>query len=155
MPKLELSTSVSAPRERVFEVFSDLRGAAGRIPDITKMEVITEGPVGEGTRWRETRVMFKKEHTEEMWISAFEPPDSYTVQADTCGADYFTTFTFTPAGEGTRVDVRFRSNARTLGGWLMAPLGFLFKGMLRKCLEKDLAALKQAAESPPVPSVST
>ena len=44
------------------------------IPDITALEMLSEGPFGEGTRWRETRVMFKKEAVEEMWVTGFPPP---------------------------------------------------------------------------------
>ena len=64
MADITVSTHVYAPLERVFEVYTQIDKAAERIPGITDLEVLSEGPFGEGTRWRETRVMFKKKATE-------------------------------------------------------------------------------------------
>ena len=58
MAQFTLKKHIEAPPERVFEVVTDLRGAPERIRGITKMEVLTEGPIGGGTRYRETRIMF-------------------------------------------------------------------------------------------------
>ena len=65
MSVLTVETHVAAPQERVFNVYTQLDRLAGRIPTITAVEVLTDGPFGEGTRWRETRVVMKKEATEE------------------------------------------------------------------------------------------
>lgn len=66
MADISASTHVSAPVERVFEVYTEIHKAAERLPDIIALEVLSEGPFGEGTRWRETRVIMKKKATEEM-----------------------------------------------------------------------------------------
>jgi len=65
---------IEAPREVVFDAALDLHSAAENIGAITKMEVLTDGPIGLGTRFRETRVMFRKEATELMEITVFERP---------------------------------------------------------------------------------
>lgn len=54
MPTLTATTHVAAHAARVFEVFTDLPRAAERIPAITKIEMLTEGPFRVGTRWRES-----------------------------------------------------------------------------------------------------
>ena len=56
---------VTRPVEDVFAVFTDLHRAAERIRGIERLEVLTDGPVGKGTRFRETRIMFRREATEE------------------------------------------------------------------------------------------
>ena len=61
-----MTRHVSAPQAMVFEYVTDLRRAPERISGITKMEVLTEGPIRAGTRFKETRMMFKRECTEEM-----------------------------------------------------------------------------------------
>ena len=48
---------VEAPVEKTFAVYSDVTNAAGRIKGIRKIELLTPGPVGVGTKFRETRVM--------------------------------------------------------------------------------------------------
>ena len=60
-----MSEHVTAPREVVFEVAADFHNAAElNIQGIDSLEVLTDGPIGVGTRFRETRVMMGKSSTE-------------------------------------------------------------------------------------------
>ena len=147
MTALIVSTRVAAPIERVFEVYTEIDKAAQRIPDITSLEVLSEGPFAEGTRWRETRVMFKKEATEEMWVTGFNPPQSYTVEAESHGMHYETLFSFAPDGDGTRVTWNFSGTPMTLGTKLMSPIfNLLLGGTMKKCMLRDLEALRDVCE---------
>jgi len=147
MADITVSTHVSAPIERAFEVYTDLENAVERIPDITALEVLSEGPFGNGTRWRETRVMFKKEATEEMWVTGFDPPKSYSVEAESHGMHYSTLFTFTPDGNGTKVSWNFSGTAQTTGAKIMAPIfNVLMKGTMKKCMLRDLEALRDVCD---------
>jgi len=150
MSSLSVSTHVSAPVERVFAVYTDIGKAAERIPDIVAVELLTEGPFRVGTRWRETRVMFKKQATEEMWVTSVDPPRSYTVEAESHGMRYSTRFSFVPDGAGTEVRWDFASTPQTLGTKLLSPvLDLLMKGTMKKCMLRDLEALRGVAESNP------
>ncbi len=149
MPTVTLSKHINAAPETVFALGTDLANAPGRVKGIVKLELLTPGPVGVGTRFRETRVMFGKEATEEMTISAFDPPRSYETKARSCGAEYHSILRFVPDGGGTRVDVEFRMRAVSFFAKLLTPLAFLMKGMLRKCLDQDMEDIKKAAEGVP------
>ena len=95
--------------------------------------MLSEGPFGEGTRWRETRMMFKKESTEEMWVSSFDPPKSYTVDAESHGMKYSTRFLFEPQEGGTQVSWEFTGTPQSLGAKLMSPLfNVMLKGTMKK-----------------------
>lgn len=147
MSELTVSTNVAAPIDRVFAVYTDIGKAAERIPAITSLEVLSEGPFGEGTRWRETRLMFKKEATEEMWVTGFNPPQSYTVEAESHGSRYSTLFQFTPEGTGTKVTWTFSATATSLGAKILSPIfNVLFKGTMIKCMRGDLEALRDVCE---------
>ena len=147
MAAITVSTHVSAPLERVFEVYTEIDKAAERVPAIVALEVLSEGPFGEGTRWRETRVMLKKQATEEMWVTDFDPPKSYTVDAESHGMHYSTVFSFTPDGDGTAVSWSFSGTAQTLGTKIMSPIfNVLMKGMMKKCMLSDLEALRDVCE---------
>lgn len=61
---LNCSVRIRGTQQAVFEAISDLEHAAERIGAIKEIEMLTDGPVGKGTRWRETRLMFGKECTE-------------------------------------------------------------------------------------------
>ncbi len=148
MPSLTIERTVNAPAAHVFARYTDLPNAAAMIPAIKKLDILTPGPVGKGTRFRETRVMFGKEATETMEITAFDPPRAYTIEGDSCGSHYSTTFTFAPAGGGaaTRMTMHFVCRAQTLTAKLLAPLSLLMMGFMRKALEGDVDAMKAAAE---------
>jgi carbon monoxide dehydrogenase subunit G len=152
MTVIQVSTTIDAPIETVFALFSDLEHAPERIKAIKKLELLTPGPVGVGTRFRETRVLFGKEATEEMYFTVFEPSRRYEVRADSCGAAYRSVYEFRPQGSGTVVDVTFEARPVTLFAKLMAPVAFLMKGMLKKCLTADVEDLKRFAEAKAVPA---
>jgi len=150
MASIETSITIDAPREEVFALFSDFHHLTDRISAIVRSELITDGPIGVGTRFRETRVMFGKEHTEEMEITEFVPDERYSVEAQSCGSHYLTTFQFSDEGGGTRVDMRFDATPRTLGAKIFAPI--MARLMLKSCLrlfEKDMQELKAACEGKP------
>lgn len=148
MAMYEYSTHIDAPLERVFAVAADIPHAADRISGITKVEMETDGAVGVGTRFRETRVMFGKEHTETLEVTAFDPPRSYSVGCDSCGVVWDSTFTFTADGGGTRVELVMTSKPSTFAakviGAITAPM---MRKSMEKCINSDLADLKRACET--------
>ena len=147
MGPLVVSETIAAPPERVFALATDLHGAADRLSGIESIEVLTDGGFGVGTRWRETRKMMGKSATEEMWITACDPPRSYTAEAESCGCHYTSTLTFEPSGDETVVTFTFEGRPMTLLARLMAPLGTLMAGGLKKMIAEDLADLGRAATS--------
>ena len=156
MVNVSTSIRINAPQQRVFELFTDLRSAAGRIKAIDKMEVLTDGPIGKGTRFTETRSMFGRAQTETMEITEWKPPHSYTVSAYTCGTRYNTTFSFEAEGSGGRatiIDVTFTAIAMTTLAKLMSFMLKMMTAVCRKMIEKDLADLKAAAEASTQPDL--
>jgi hypothetical protein len=147
--RVTVSKDVAAPPERTFALFTDIAGAPGRVTGILKVEMLTPGPTAVGTRWRETRKMFGKEATEEMWVTALEPARRIVVESDSCGARMVSTFTFERTPAGSRVTMDLASTPRTFGAKMFAWLGYLFQGMAKKMIAKDLDDLAKAAEKPP------
>ncbi len=138
MSNFSISRVLPGAPERVFQILTDFPNAAKNIGGIERVEMLTEGPVGPGTRFRETRVFMKKEATEEMEVVGWDPPRSYTLGAFSCGCDFRTQVSFVPEGDGTRVTMDFESTPRTLAAKLSAPLGALMMGPMKKCIEQDL-----------------
>ena len=135
---IELSQHVDAPPDRCFAVWTDFEHAAQIIDAIKKIEVLTPGPVGVGTKFAQTRTMFGKASTETLEVTGYEPDRSVTVEAESCGARYVCVFTFTPDGAGTRVRLTVDTQARTLLAKLMAPLGCLMAGTMKKMMQQEL-----------------
>ena len=132
--------------DAVFRTLTDLEHAAEHVSGIKKLELLTDGPVGLGTRFRETRMMFKKEATEEMEITAFDPGRSYTVECESCGCHYSTEIRCEPQGAGTEVTMDMHYRPLTFMAKMMTPLGILMSGSLKKLFEKDLEDLKRHSE---------
>ena len=156
MARFTTTKRIEAPQAAVFGVFSDLDRAEDRLSGVVRLERLTDGPVGKGTRFRETRVMFKKEATEVLEITDFEPPQRYTVGCESCGCLYTTTFHFVPNGNVTDVEVEMEARPVSFMAKLTAPLmGLMFSKAMQKCFDKDLEELKQAAEAagPSAPEV--
>ncbi len=147
MSTLNLSTTVAAPLSQVFQAFADFEKADAIIDSIVRIEMLTDGPVGVGTRFSETRVMFGKEATEEMEVTAFAPDRLITVSADSCGSRFDSTFRFMPEGSGTRVDMEMVIRPVTLMAKLMWPIGWLMKGTMKKMMQSDMDQVKAACES--------
>ncbi len=145
--KVTASTTVSAPRSEVFAVFADIEHAAERIAGITKLEILSETKSGLGLRWRETRTMFGKEATEEMEMTVFEEPTRYVVEAESHGTHYTSTFEFGDGASGScDVSFSFEGKPLSIAAKLFTPLGYLFKGSMRKMLLKDMTDLKSFIE---------
>lgn len=142
---------IAAPRDRVWEALTDLHGMPGTLSGVTRVEVLTEGPFQTGTRWIETRKMFGKEATEEMWVTACQAPSRYVVEAESRGAHYVSEFTVREAGPGRTV-VRMTFSARPprgVGGLLAKLLGGLGRRAVAKAVERDLADVAKAVEQRP------
>jgi hypothetical protein len=108
---------------------------------------LTEGPVGVGTRFRETRIMFKKEATEIMEISVFDRPSRYVHLAESHGTKYVTTYELTPEGSGTRLVRSFQADPQTFFAKLLSLAFALFMKACIREIEKDMDDLKMLCES--------
>lgn len=143
--QIHVSRTIPAAPEQVFAAATDVVGAPRRIDGIESTELLTDGPVGLGTRFRETRVMFGKEATEEMEVVGFDPPRSWSLAAESCGCKYLTEIRFVPDGAGTRIEMDFGGEPQTflarIMGAVMAPL---MRGTMVKCLEQDLESLERS-----------
>ena len=146
MASITVTKEINAPIAHVFSVLSNIPEAEKTISGITKIEMLTDGPVGVGTRWKETRVMFGKEAAEEMEITEFNPNRNYVVEAESCGAHFRTDLRFHDKGSGTLVEMEISTQPVTFMAKLMSPLGYFMKDMMVKCLEKDLEDSKRACE---------
>lgn len=146
MPEIQISETIAASPEAVFDALTDLEGTADRIQGIESLEVLTEGPVGVGTRFRETRTMFGREATEEMEFSVFERPGRYVLVAESHGMRYETEHLVEAVDGGSRVTLRFQGEPQTTGAKIMSAMSGLFMGAARKAMQQDLADLKRSLE---------
>lgn len=145
-----LTQHVNASTDKVWAVISDIPGSAATLSGITSIQMLSQGPYGEGTRWKETRTMMGRAETVEMWVARADPPRSTTVKAVQGPTDYTTRFTLVERDGGTDLTLTFSAdvlNPSRMTGLLMALFGKLGMRITRKALAKDLAEIAAKAES--------
>lgn len=142
---------IHADPQAVWRVITDLDHAADVLSGVVSVERVEGDGYDVGVRWRETRRMFGKEATEEMWVSAVDEPRSTTVSSESAGTVYTTVFRCEPSDLGTVLTVEFTGVAGNAGlghklAWAL--FGRLGLKATRKVLEQDLADIANAAEGP-------
>ena len=145
-----LTQHINASPEKVWAVLSDIPGSAGTLSGINAIQMLSEGPYGEGTRWKETRTMMGRQETVEMWVSQADPPRSTTVKALQSGADYTTRFNLAERDGGTDLTLTFGAEVlkpTLVSKVAMALFGKIGMSITRKALSKDLAEIAAKAES--------
>ncbi|MDH3284327.1 MAG: SRPBCC family protein [Acidobacteriota bacterium] len=147
MASISVRRHIAAPVDEVFARASDFARAPDVIEGIAKVEMLTGGPVGQGTRFRETRIMFGREAIEEMEVTAFDPPRRYALGCENHGCRYHSELRFTPSGSGTDVEMSFDATPLTTIAKIMSlVMRPMMRSLAKTCL-KDLDDLKSALES--------
>lgn len=137
--EISLSKIIAAPTQRVWGVITDIKNADKNISGIKSVEILhqpSEGVIG--LKWKETRIMFGKEATETMWITAAENGKWYQTRAESHGAVYISRLTVEASGEGSLLTFSFTSQPLTMGAKLMSLMSFMFMGSIKKMLQQDL-----------------
>ena len=153
MSEITLTRVISASPERVWEVLTDLEHAAQTLSGVTSVQLMTDGPYAVGTRWRETRTMFGRSATEEMWVAECDPLRRTEVRAESGGVAFVTQFQLMLLTDGTETELSMRFAADTtkssgLQSVAMKMFGRFAARASRKSLEQDLADIAAAAETP-------
>lgn len=132
----------------MWEALTDLGDMPQVLSGVTHVEVLTAGVFGVGTRWRETRRMFGKEATEEMWVTASEPPERYVVEAESHGTHYISEWQLRAEGpSATTVRMTFTGVASGgVTGLLAKILGGVGARAVSKAVAKDLDDVAVAVE---------
>ena len=146
MAKAIMSVAIARPVEDVFRVLTDPTLAPRWAANAIKGELITEGPVGIGSR-RRAVVKGPLGRTMEsvMEVTEFEPNRALALRliSASWGGRGRTGYTLASEGDATRVDWT----------WEMQPGGFLkpfavpFMAVFKRLFQRDLENLKAMMES--------
>jgi uncharacterized protein YndB with AHSA1/START domain len=147
--EISLHEEFNAPVEKVFAAFTDVPGAQKWMPNLVKMEMLTDGAYGLGTKWRETRKMLGTQASEVFEVTSFTPGKRIELYIDgSLGSskrgEYRFTYEFQEQNGKTLMNL---SGSVTGMGVIGALFGWFFKGMIRRMIKKDHEAFRKYVES--------
>lgn len=146
------SVTIDRPADKVFTFIEDPANVPKWLEGVVSIEPLTEGPMRAGWRFKETRMIGKRESSAVIEVREHEgprqgkqPPYRHRAGATIMGVDAVYDFTFHSLdGVRTRVDVVAEVKATNM-------LGKLFVGIAAKGMEKQdsemLDRLKRSLET--------
>ncbi|WRP07277.1 SRPBCC family protein [Rossellomorea aquimaris] len=150
----EVKRNFQVSKEVAYRSLLDLDAAKDWMQGLVEIERIDEGPLREGSQWRETRKMFGKEASEYFVVVELKEPDKIVLQCDgtkgTTGKGEFI-FTYLLTSSGAQTEVTLLGEIRGLTG-LSKWFGKLMAGVLKKACAKDLDSLRDYLEKNKVAS---
>jgi hypothetical protein len=143
-----VEVEINGTKEAIWNVISDIENSQKNIRGIQKIEILEQASEGIlGLKWRETRIMFGKEATEDMWISHAEANSYYKTRAESHGAVYITTMRIEEKKASCILSMAFESESLSFMAKIM---NVIFGGMMKKSTEKalleDLNDIKSVVE---------
>ena len=132
-----LRSTLDAKPQAVFDVLADVDGAKQWIPEIQDIRRVTDGPLGVGSTWIETRRSKdgKRTFVTTIRVTEFTPGEAFAIAVDEKRATMAFRFGLVQKGKGT--EVTYEAKGRLKG--LFAP----FSGKLVKAMESEDADILQ------------
>lgn len=137
--------NIDSPMGKVFQTIANPNQFAAAIPDIVRIEIISDTKTGVGTRFRETRKMNGKEAVAEMEITEFVENQRVRLAADMAGTDWDSRFELAQQETNVRLELHLLAKSRTLLSRLATPL---MMNMISKAIEGDMDHVKAHCERP-------
>lgn len=144
MKAITAARTIDAPVDAVFRTVADIGNFAKAVPQIKKVEFLSESRCGAGTRFRETRVMSGREASVELEVTEYVENQRIRLVADAGGTIWDTTFQVKPANGKTELTMSMDARAHT---WLARFFNPLIRGMVVKGVEADMDSVKRHCES--------
>ena len=146
MASTDVGVTIARPVEDVFTVLTDPTLSPKWAANALSGELLTDGPPRVGSRRRVVvKGMFGGTMESVMEVTELEPNRAVALKliSASWGGTGRTRYTFTPVGEGTRIDWRWEMEP---GGW-MRPFAGPFMSLFGRAFQKDLDNLKAMMES--------
>lgn len=135
---------IQAPRDKVFRALSETEEYSRAVPEIVKVEILSEQSRGAGTKFRETRRMHNREVSSELEVTEYREPELIRFATVTAGTLWETTFRLLDKGQRVEVRTEVTATPRSIGGRIAV---LLLNGLVCKGIESDLKAIQKFVES--------
>ena len=149
-----MNTSVSAGQlfntsvGETWKTIADIESYPDRTSSYTEINLINNHLSGLGARWRLTRTVWGRVHTQTMEVVEWEPTTSMTLRGAEAGTEYETRYLFVPVDDGTEVKATFTVTPTNIYGRAVVRLmGKKLMASSREALADILAELSASSGS--------
>jgi carbon monoxide dehydrogenase subunit G len=139
----ETEVFVNRPQQEVFDFMSDPANDAKWQSGNQGTELISDGPIGVGTKKRSSGRFLGRKIDTQLVFTAWDPPDRYAIKAVSGPIPLESTVEFETTEDGTRVAMHGSAEA---GGFFKLAEGMVGRQFLKQ-MNSDFEALKQLLES--------
>lgn len=141
MTRTAITRTINAPVEAVFEAVANISKFTEAVPQIMRVDFLTESRGGVGTRFRETRKMRGREASTVLEVTEYVRNKHVRLVSDAGGTVWDSLFTVAPVGDGesTRLDLVMEARPYRLMARVFVPL---MRGVVAKAVAEDMDAVK-------------
>ena len=143
MVRITVTRGINAPVDLIFKAVSDIEQLPEVVPEVVKTEFLSEVRSGMGTRFRETRLMNRKESVTELEVTEYVANDRVRMIADSHGTVWDSVFTVKAIVAKSELTLTMDAKAYKLIPRLLNPF---LKGLFKKGLEKHMDEVKAYCE---------
>jgi hypothetical protein len=144
---VEAQVTIDGSKSAIWAAITNIEHFTELLSGVEKIEIVEKPGTGlVGLRWRETRMLFGKPATVEKWITDAVENESYNTRAEDSGFVFITTNRLSESGGGITLTASHESKPQGIVTRLKALPMFLFKGVIKKAILKDLNDIKTAVE---------
>jgi len=144
---LTLQELISAPRERVWSIITDVERAANYLEGVKAIDIIEQPDTGlVGLTWLVKRVVFGKPIAETLSITAANPQQWYEVTTTGGEATCQSRISLDEQRGAILLSMELSITPRSAQGKMTAPLSKLIERTIRRTLEQDLRSIRLVAE---------
>jgi hypothetical protein len=129
-PAFSDKTTIDRPITEVFEFISDLRNGPKMNEDILNVEKLTDGPIGVGSKFKETKVIRGRNTEAMIEVVQYEATTAFSAQSEVNGLKVTYHYQLSEGNNGTIV--KFHCEVKT-SGLIMS----ITKPLIIKILKKE------------------
>lgn len=143
MPAFSDEVTIPQPKDEVFAFAVNMDNFTEVMPNVVKVEKVTEGPVGVGTQYKETREIRGREASSTIEVVDYVSNEKYSVESALEGLRTVYHYRFSESNGETKIRFECEIHAFTFKMKLVKPL---FKRIMKKEDGDHLQNMKKAIE---------
>ena len=145
MTRIVATRTIQAPMDAVFKTVADIHRFSQAIPEIVRVEMLSDVKQGIGTRFRETRRMKGREVATELEVIEYVENERVRMVADDGhGTVWDTVFAVRPKNSLTELTLIMDAKSYKWLPKILYPL--LIRPMVKKAIEQNMDSVKAFCE---------